>query len=88
MRNEKRVGIPNGSVKRKCFETQIVADVDAFPGHIACDAGSRSEIVVPIVRGDELLGVIDVDSYELSSFDTTDQTFLESLATEIANMAW
>src|SRR5438067_8509999 len=45
--------------------TLVVPDVDAFPGHIACDAGSKSEIVVPIVRHDQLVAVLDLDSYEL-----------------------
>lgn len=58
-------------------ETVLVPDVEAFPGHIACDAASRSEIVVPLVKDGELLGVLDVDSPLLSRFDTDDQAFLE-----------
>src|SRR5215475_9017265 len=50
----------------------IVPDVEKFPGHIACDAGSRSEIVVPIVVGDQVVAVLDVDSYELAAFDDAD----------------
>ena len=53
-------------------ETVIVPDVHAFPGHIACDAASRSEIVVPLLRGRELLGVLDLDSPELARFDHDD----------------
>src|SRR3954471_1929165 len=49
--------------------TVIVPDVEKFPGHIACDAGSRSEIVVPVNRGGEVVAVLDVDSYELAAFD-------------------
>lgn len=60
--------------------TQLVADVHAFPGHIACDAASRSEIVVPIVdaKGD-LIGVWDVDSPELARFDEEDRAGMEAL---------
>jgi GAF domain-containing protein len=58
----------------------IVPDVDAFPGHIACDARSRSEIVVPVLGADErLLGVLDVDSTELEAFDETDALWLERI---------
>lgn len=61
--------------------TQLVADVDAFPGHIPCDSASRSEIVVPLVRGDgSLLGVLDVDSPILDRFDDDDRRGLEALA--------
>jgi len=58
-------------------ETVIVADVNQFPGHIACDAASKSEIVVPLVSDDShLLGVLDVDSPELDRFDAEDETGL------------
>ena len=60
--------------------TQVVADVHAFPGHIACDSASNSEIVVPLLRGDELLGVLDLDSPLLARFDAEDQAGLERLA--------
>ena len=60
--------------------TQRVDDVDAFPGHIACDAASRSELVVPLVRGDELIGVFDLDSPEPGRFDVQDQEGLEAIA--------
>ena len=59
-------------------ETLVVPDVHAFPGHIACDAASRSEIVVPIVEGRELRGVLDVDSPETSRFDAEDRDGLEA----------
>jgi len=59
-------------------ETLVVSDVNAFPGHIACDADSRSEIVVPIVESQELRGVLDIDSPELGRFDAVDQEGLES----------
>ena len=61
-------------------ETQVVADVHAFPGHIACDAASRSELVVPIVRDGAVLGVIDLDSPEPGRFDAEDAAGCEALA--------
>lgn len=60
--------------------TQLVSDVHAFPGHIACDADSRSEIVVPLVHGDELVGVFDLDSPRPARFDDTDRHGLERIA--------
>src|SRR5579871_3548065 len=59
--------------------TLIVPDVEAFPGHIACSSLSRSEIVVPVIRNSEVIGVLDVDSSELNSFDETDKKFLEEI---------
>ena len=61
-------------------QTQRVADVDAFPGHIPCDSASRSELVVPLYRGDELIGVFDLDSPILDRFDADDQRVLETIA--------
>jgi GAF domain-containing protein len=61
-------------------QTQLVPDVDAFPGHIPCDSASRSELVVPLFRGDTLIGVFDLDSPELSRFDDQDRDGLEALA--------
>jgi len=60
--------------------TVVVPDVHAFPGHIACDAASRSEIVVPLVAGEELLGVLDVDSPQLARFGAVDAAGIEALA--------
>jgi GAF domain-containing protein len=60
--------------------TQVVADVHAFPGHIACDADSRSEIVVPLVRDGRLVGVLDLDSPRPARFDAQDQAGLEAFA--------
>jgi GAF domain-containing protein len=54
-----------------------VANVHEFPGHIACDSASQSEIVVPIVKNGELIGVLDIDSPELNRFDEMDQSYLE-----------
>ena len=61
-------------------ETVVVEDVHAFPGHIACDSASNSEIVVPLVRGGELLGVLDLDSPKHARFGAADQQGLEALA--------
>jgi GAF domain-containing protein len=60
-------------------ETVMVADVHAFPGHIACDSASNSEIVVPVVRGDRLIGVLDLDSPVPGRFDGDDAAGLERL---------
>jgi len=68
--------------------TVVVEDVDKFPGHIACDAGSRSEIVVPIVHAGEVVAVLDVDSYELAAFDQVDAAGLERVAALAAQLNW
>ena len=60
--------------------TQRVADVHAFPGHIACDSASRSELVVPLLRDGDLLGVFDLDSPQPARFDADDQRGLEAIA--------
>lgn len=60
-------------------ETVLVRDVHAFPGHIACDSASNSEIVVPVVRGERLLGVLDLDSPVHARFDDADARGLEAL---------
>ncbi|MFT3979127.1 MAG: GAF domain-containing protein [Ferruginibacter sp.] len=59
--------------------TLIVPDVEKFPGHIACSSLSRSEIVLPVFKNNEVAGVLDVDSAELDSFDETDQKYLEEI---------
>lgn len=61
-------------------ETQVVPDVHAFPGHIACDADSRSEIVVPLIHRGELVGVLDLDSPRPGRFDEDDRAGLETAA--------
>ena len=60
-------------------KTLIVPDVEAFPGHIACSSLSRSEIVLPLYRGNEVVGVLDVDSEHLDQFDETDAKYLEQI---------
>ncbi|MNO01563.1 Free methionine-R-sulfoxide reductase [compost metagenome] len=61
-------------------ETLRIEDVHAFPGHIACDAASNSEIVIPLVKEGQLLGVLDIDSPLKGRFDELDQSFLERFA--------
>ena len=62
-------------------KTQVVPDVDLFPGHIACSSASRSEIVVPLFdEKDEVYAVLDIDSAELNTFDETDKLYLEKIA--------
>lgn len=66
--------------------TQVVADVEAFPGHIACSSLSRSEIVVPMHNSQgEVVGVLDIDHSELSTFDDTDRKYLEQAVLLITN---
>ena len=65
-------------------ETQLVEDVHAFPGHIACDAASRSELVVPIVHEGRLIGVLDLDSPEPARFDAEDAAGCEALCARLA----
>ncbi len=60
-------------------QTIIVPDVDAFPGHIACSSLSRSEIVVPVKRNGEVIAVLDIDSKDLNTFDSTDHKYLEQI---------
>ena len=69
-------------------ETLVVPDVTAFPGHIACDAGSRSEIVVPIVKAGDVVAVLDLDSYKLAAFDEVDAAGLAPVAEILATLGW
>lgn len=64
-------------------ETILVDDVNAFPGHIACSSLSQSEIVVPLMKQGEVWGVLDVDSEQLSCFDSIDQQYLEAITASI-----
>ncbi|MGG2064038.1 GAF domain-containing protein [Bacillus sp. S14(2024)] len=65
--------------------TQLVADVHQFPGHIACDAASNSEIVVPLIKNGEVIGVLDIDSPNKGRFDEIDQTYLEKFVETLLN---
>jgi L-methionine (R)-S-oxide reductase len=71
-------GVCGTAVEKR--QTLRVEDVDAFPGHIACDSASRSELVVPLIRDGAVIGVLDLDSPIPSRFDAIDQTGLERLA--------
>lgn len=77
----KNRGVCWAAVNRK--KTIVVPDVDEFEGHISCDARSRSEIVVPLFKNKEIIGVLDIDSEKLNSFDKIDQVFLEKLVNYI-----
>jgi L-methionine (R)-S-oxide reductase len=74
-----RIGLGKGvcGTAVKDRKTQRVADVHAFPGHIACDSASRSEIVIPIIKDGHVFGVLDIDSPNMNRFDETDQIYLE-----------
>lgn len=65
--------------------TVVVPDVEQFPGHIACSSESKSEIVVPIFDGDEVTGVLDIDSEHLATFDSSDRKWLEEIVAEFMN---
>lgn len=69
----------------KSRATQLVADVHAFPGHIACDGETKSELVVPVVRGGEVIAVIDLDSPSPARFDDEDRAGIERLAAILAD---
>ncbi|MCI0474292.1 MAG: GAF domain-containing protein, partial [Ignavibacteria bacterium] len=74
-------GVCGASARER--KTIIVEDVNKFPGHIFCDSLSKSEIVVPIVKGSVLIGVLDIDSGNYSAFDETDKQYLEELVGKI-----
>lgn len=84
------VRIPLGKgvcgIAAESLVTQRVADVHEFPGHIACDAASRSEIVVPLLINDELVGVLDIDSPSLDRFSADDQNGVELLCSEFCEL--
>jgi len=67
-------------------KTMIVSDVDQFPGHIACSAQTKSEIVVPIIKNGEVRSVLDADSDHLNNYDVIDQKYLEIIAQHIATL--
>lgn len=64
-------------------QTLIVPDVEKFPGHIACSSLSKSEIVIPLFKNNEVVGVLDVDSEQLNQFDETDKKYLEEIISQI-----
>lgn len=70
-------GVCGTAWAEKC--TQVVPDVELFPGHIACSSLSKSEIVVPIIFNDKVMGVLDIDSDALATFDETDRIYLERI---------
>ncbi|MBI9032169.1 GAF domain-containing protein [bacterium] len=72
---KKRLGVCWASINEK--KSIIVSDVEKFPGHIACDSRSKSEIVIPLIKNNEVLAVLDIDSKELNSFDDEDREGLE-----------
>ena len=74
-------GVCGASWERE--ETLVVPDVEKFPGHIACSSLSKSEIVVPIIRNNVVLAVLDVDSEDLNMFNSIDQRFLEEIVSSI-----
>ena len=65
-------------------KTVVVPDVEEFPGHIACSSASRSEIVVPVVKGQDVVAVLDIDSRELATFDARDAAGLEAIVALLA----
>ena len=71
-------GVCGTAWKRR--ESIVVPDVEEFPGHIACSSLSRSEIVIPIFKDEDIIGVLDIDSKELSTFDETDRVWLEKIS--------
>ncbi len=77
-------GVCGASASQK--ETIIVEDVDKFPGHIVCDSLSRSEIVIPVIKNDSIVAILDIDSDRLNNFDYTDKKYLEELIKNIKHI--
>jgi GAF domain-containing protein len=77
-----RIGFGKGvcGTSWKERQTLVVEDVEQFPGHIACSSESKSEIVVPLIKQGEVIGVLDIDSERLATFDQTDKEWLEQIA--------
>ena len=77
-----RIGFGKGvcGTSWKDKKTIVVADVEQFPGHIACSSESKSEIVVPLFKGEDVIGVLDIDSERLATFDAVDKEWLEQIA--------
>lgn len=82
-----RIKLNKGVCGTAAFEKKslIVPNVHEFPGHIACDAASNSEIVIPMYKNDKLIGVLDLDSFEYNNFDETDKLYLEKVVEIILN---
>ena len=76
-------GVCGTSWKEK--RTIVVEDVEQFPGHIACSSESKSEIVVPLYKGEEVIGVLDIDSEHLATFDAIDKEWIEQIAEVVSN---
>ena len=83
-----KIALGNGVVGTAAStqKTQIVEDVDAFPGHIACDSNSQSEICVPIIHHHRVIGVLDIDSPIKNRFDHTDQNYLEKVIDKLVDI--
>ena len=81
-----RIGFGKGvcGTSWKERKTYVVEDVEQFPGHIACSSESRSEIVVPLFKNGEVIGVLDIDSEKLATFDAIDKEWLEQIAEVVA----
>jgi L-methionine (R)-S-oxide reductase len=79
-------GVCGAAAQRR--EVLVVPDVHHFPGHIACDARARSEVVLPIVVGEHVVGVLDIDSHEYDAFDNDDQDFLRRVVECVAGLHW
>ena len=77
-------GVCGTSWKEK--KTIVVEDVELFPGHIACSSESKSEIVVPLFKGEDVIGVLDIDSERLATFDAVDKEWLEQIAETVASV--
>lgn len=82
-----KIKIGNGvcGTSAEVRRTIIVPDVDKFPGHIACDVESKSEIVVPIIKDEKLIGVLDLDSASFNAFNQIDQKYLEEIVKFLVN---
>lgn len=68
------------------MQTQVVPNVEEFPGHIACASASKSEIVVPMIKDGRVIGVLDIDSDELNTFDQTDKIYLEEIVNYLCHL--
>ena len=81
-----RIGFGKGvcGTSWKEGRTIVVEDVEQFPGHIACSSESKSEIVIPLIKGEEVIGVLDIDSEHLATFDNIDKEWLEQIAEIVA----